>query len=257
MATGDLIAYPEGLPAPQSAPLLPTERRLVSEIKGPLQVRGIQRDFHAIQRLAWVLTAEQGRRFDDWWRDTLLRGGMWFAADWPLPSGRVGNVYRFHTTPRWEYLRGGPKGWGMHRVSAEVEVRGRGDLPRNRFIVSVTSTPYPVVAEDALDIGFPGADAGFINMPSDHLGLGFSLDGGELRTLYITYATEPDEIDIGFSLDGGSLRTPLITYEGDPELLDITFTLENGSLRVALIRYTNWQPEEIDIGFSLDGGSLS
>lgn len=257
MATAPAIRYPADLPAPQTAPLGVSERRLVSELAGPQQARGIQRDYHAIQRMTWVLTAEQGRRWDDWWRDTLLRGGMWFAADWPLPSGRVGNVYRFHTTPRWEYLRGGPKGWGMHRVSAEVEVRGRGDLPRNRFIVSVTSTPYPVVAEDALDIDFPGAAAGFINMPSDHLGLGFSLDGGELRTLYITYAMEPDEIDIGFSLDGGSLRTPLITYEGEPELLDITFTLENGSLRVALIRYTNWQPEEIDIGFSLDGGSLS
>lgn len=257
MATGLIVAYPSDLPAPQTAPLSPTERRLVSELRGPMQVRGIQRDFHAVQRLSWVLTAEQGRRFDDWWRDTLLRGGLWFSADWPLLSGRVGNVYRFHRAPTWVYLRGGPKGWGMHRVSAEVEVRGRGEPPRNNYITSVTSRVYPVIAEDDVEIGFALDGINYLQLPLDFMDFSFALTGGSLRNPLITYEWPAEEIDVAFSLEGGDLRAILITYEWPPEALDVAFALLDGDLRVVVVSYLNWPPEAVDVTFSLDGGTLS
>lgn len=145
----------------------------------------------------------------------------------------------------------------MYRVFADVEVRGRGELPRNNFIVSVTSRPYPVVAEDELNVSFPMVAGTFIYMPSDHLGMAFSLDGGSLRTPLILYEIPHEDMDLTFDLDGGSLRSPLVKYVCSPELLDIAFALPTGSMRVALVSYKNWPAEELDVGFSLDGGSLT
>lgn len=257
MAAGLIVSYPADLPAPQTAPLSPTERRLLSEIAGPMQARGIQRDYHAVQRATWVLTAEQARRWDDWWRDTLVRGGLWFCADWPLLSGRLDNVYRFHAAPTWRFLRGGPKGWGMHHVASELEVRGRGELPRSGYSTFVTSRVYPVVAEDELAVthGFTGAD--YTQMPLDLLDIAFALDGGNIRIPFIDYSIEPESLDMAFALAGGEIREPLIAYDIPPESLDIAFALDAGDLRVVLIDYDEWTPEALDITFALDGGSLS
>jgi hypothetical protein len=129
MPTGAPVRYPSGLPGPTAAPLTPTERRLASEVPGMVQYRGIQRDFHARQRVQWMLTADQAETWQTWWREELQRGGLWFAANWPLLQGRVDNVYRFAGPPTWDFIPGGPRGRGMRRVSAALEVRGRGALP--------------------------------------------------------------------------------------------------------------------------------
>lgn len=130
MATGVLVRYPTGLPGPTAAPLTPTERRLASEVPGPVQYRGVQRDFHARQRVQFMLTADQAEAWQTWWRADLMRGGLWFAADWPLLQGRTDNVYRFAAPPTWDFIPGGPQGRGMRRVSALLEVRGRGADPQ-------------------------------------------------------------------------------------------------------------------------------
>jgi hypothetical protein len=258
MPTGVLIRYPTGLPGPTAAPLTPTERRLASEVPGPVQYRGVQRDFHARQRVQFVLTADQARRWQDWWRVDLLRGGLWFAADWPLLYGKTDNVYRFAGPPSWEFIAGGPRGQGMRRVSAVFEVRGRGELPREYMLI-VTSRPYPVEAEDALNVSFSLDGLRTQTWPDDEMDIGFSLDGGTLRATLINYGLWPaDELDVAFTLDGGNLRSSLVRYQNWPaEELDVAFTLDGGNMRVALIRYQSWPAEEMNITFSLDGGSLT
>lgn len=258
MPTGVPVLYPSGLPGPTAAPLTPTERRLASEVPGMVQYRGIQRDFHARQRVQWMLTADQAERWQNWWRIDLLRGGLWFAANWPLLPGRVNNVYRFAGPPSWDFIPGGPRGRGMRRVSAALEVRGRGELPRE-YLLIVTSRPYPVEAEDSISIGFQLDALRSQTWPDDEMDIGFSLDGGSLRAPLVNYGLWPaEEVDLAFTLDGGSLRSTLIRYQNWPaEEMDLAFTLDGGSLRVALIRYQNWPAEEMNITFSLDGGSLT
>lgn len=121
-------AYPALLPCPTVAVVRPAERRLPSDLAGPKQFRGLQRDYLADERVEWTLTQEQAAAFDSWWRDDLVQGGKWFLSDWPSPQG-AGLVRRFGSAPKWVYIHGGTNR-RMWRVSAECEVRGRGVAPQ-------------------------------------------------------------------------------------------------------------------------------
>lgn len=125
------IVYPAELPVPSVATLTPTERRLLSGLPGPRASLVIQRDFNAGQRIEWAaLTQAELAVFRDWWHGDLVEGGAWFAATWPLPEGLVVGVRKFLAEPRRQYL-----GNGNWRVSAECEVRGRGELPQGSAVV--------------------------------------------------------------------------------------------------------------------------
>lgn len=120
------IIVPPALPMPSVATLTPTERRLLTSLPGPRQARVQQRDFNAGQRIEWaVLNRAQVSLLRTWWHDDLFEGGAWFAATWPLPEGLVVGVRKFLAEPAMTYL--GANKW---RVSAQCEVRGRGELPQ-------------------------------------------------------------------------------------------------------------------------------
>ena len=120
------IIYPSTLPGPSVSAVTPTERRLLSDLTGaPQQARGLQRDYLATQHVEWaVLSASEAAMFYEWWKNTLTYGGAWFASTWPAPQGWVSIARRFIGAPAWTNLPG-----GFWRVSAEVQVRGRGELP--------------------------------------------------------------------------------------------------------------------------------
>lgn len=119
------IVYPSDLPCPQGAPIQLTERRLLSSDGGLYQARTVQRDRHAIQQITFPpFSPAQAATFRTWWEDTLVLGGNWFAATWPMPAGYSSVVRRFLAPPKWEHLAG-----GFWRVSAECEVRGVGLPP--------------------------------------------------------------------------------------------------------------------------------
>lgn len=119
------IVYPSALPAPVAALLQPAERRLGTELAGPRAVRGIQRDYLGTQRVEFVYSNAQAAVFGEWFRDDLVHGGAWFAANWPTQEGwHASAVRRFMAPPSWQLVAG--YGW---RVSAECEVRGRGLPP--------------------------------------------------------------------------------------------------------------------------------
>lgn len=71
------------------------------------------------------MPAEQSAAILAWWRDDLIFGGAWFAADWPIPQGLVTAVRKIREQPRWEYVPGGY--WAL---SAMCEVRGVGEEPQ-------------------------------------------------------------------------------------------------------------------------------
>lgn len=252
------VVYPPELPGPTSAPLTPTERRLRSEIPGPMQLRGVQRDFHGVQRLQFVFTADQARKFREWWEIDLYRGGMWFSADWPLPWARKGNVYRFRSAPSWEFIPGGPRGRGVRRLSIEVEVRGRGVPPLDYSLLIVTSQPYPLLLNDAVDISSTGLGGSLpeVVFPTDQVDMDVAFIGGELRTPLHTLSIAVDDLDLDVAMLGGELRQPLVSLGAPVESLDLGAQMLSGSLRVALVQYVNYPAESIDLGTTFLGGSL-
>lgn len=244
--------YPDSLPCPTAAPMRPTERRRITELPGQKTYRAFQRDFHGTQDVEFVLNAAQADVFASWWRDTLRRGGGWFAADWPLLFGRTDNVYRFVTTPAWTFVIDGRA--GMHRVSAQVEIRGIGELPTIRDLVILTTPPYPVQLTEEFGVEFKAVDTDFVYWPRDEMGTSFQAREAELRTLFISTGVE-DDFDVGFEAVAGSMYRPV--YLMLPEPLDAEFEAFGAQLRTVLIRYQNWPAEPIDIGFTAIGGTLT
>lgn len=121
------ITYPATLPAPSVADVTAHERRLVAPLDGARVTRPAQLDRLALQELTFeFLGSANGADFYAWWRDTLVFGGAWFAATWPLPQGWVSGVRRFASVPQWRYSAG--QGW---RVTAQCEVRGAGLAPQS------------------------------------------------------------------------------------------------------------------------------
>ena len=128
------VIYPSSLPDPSVSIVTPAERRSLSDLPGgPRQVRSLQRDYLATQRVEWsALTADEAAILHAWWTDTLTHGGAWFASTWPCPQGWVSIVRRFMGAPQWTHLPG-----GIWRVSAEVQVRGRGMFPDDNVLLTV------------------------------------------------------------------------------------------------------------------------
>jgi hypothetical protein len=132
MPLGTDIVYPATLPTPQAASIQSVERRVLSS-EGYFESRAGQTDRLSIEEIAFPpLTPAEALIFDDWWRDDLLEGGIWFAAAWPRPEGQTSVARRFLRPPSWDYI-GAPDS-GYWRVTATFEVRGTGELPE-------TSTP--------------------------------------------------------------------------------------------------------------------
>lgn len=148
-----IVEYPLTLPPPLSgSSVSPTERRKISNIPGPANYRTVQRDYGGTKTVSFVFTPEQSEEFRFWWEDVLEYGGGWFAANWPLLQSRTNNVFKFISPPVWSLVGGGIDGLGYWRVSAELEIRGRGELPELQALI-LTSWPYPVYYQDDLEAG--------------------------------------------------------------------------------------------------------
>lgn len=228
-----LVEYPEGLPAPTTGEVRPTERRTVSSVGQMRNTRAIQRDRHGTRTVAFTFTPEQAAIFREWWVEWLQLGGGWFAANWPLPWSRGPNVFRFTDPPQWQLIGGRLDGQGYWQVRATCEIRGRGMLPTAE-VMYLTSTPYPIVSIDSIFVesgaifrtGMPVA-MDRVNMASDvlfserdtHKKYNFA-DGIEINNMVSIYA-----------------RTPIQNIKPNPDKLSIESSVSI-SARVSLIRHT-------------------
>lgn len=219
------VKYPDTLPAPLSGKITPTDRRLISEVPGRPNFRTFQRDHHGTLDVSFIYTPRETEVFRFWWANWLARGAGFFAADWPLLHSRKDNVFRFTKPPAYELMGGALNGQGYYRVSAVVEIRGRGMLPTLE-LHSVSSRPYPVEELDVMDVGTPE----LFRLPPV-VGHGDDLNMGDISNFtmsytgikYTTYRLEPENINVGkienFNITG---QVILITYSNyEPELLDV------------------------------------
>ena len=229
-----VVEYPEGLPAPTTGSVTITERRKGSTIGGRKNFRTFQRDRHGQRTIAFTFTPMQAAIFREWWAEWLQCGGGWFAAEWPLPWTRGPSVFRFQDPPQWALIGGTPTGQGYWRVTATVEIRGRGMLPEME-VMYLTSTPYPIVYNDSMS--YEGVDFAIKFPPvynhSDEFisGLGFNL--AERSTLVNLQVLEMLQFSLGVNI---TTTIPLVNIK----ILD---ALDNNlgvsmSARAALITYT-------------------
>lgn len=100
-----------------------------------------------------MFTLAQAAIFNAWWKDTLYEGAAWFASNWSHPQATTA-VRKFVAAPKWgDYVPG-----QLWPVSAEFEVRGRGELPRTYdgiLLLHMEGVSSPLVLID--EYGHDGA----------------------------------------------------------------------------------------------------
>lgn len=239
-----LSEYPEGLPAPSTGEVRPTERRKISGVGQIKNFRTVQRDRHGTRSYTFTFTPEQAAIFREWWVEWQQRGGGWFAANWVLPWGRGPHVFRFVDPPKWALIGGTITGQGYWRVSGQVEIRGRGMLPTVE-VMYLTSTPYPLYSLDIVDAAVSAdnkARESMHVMAPDSLGNWVSAEF-TARNLHreLTYA---ESLQIGI-VANITARTPFNKIDIPPETLDIAISA-NIIARVVIITHVI-KPEAVSI----------
>lgn len=232
------VVYPDTLPHPEVGQFTPRERRAINREF----MRPISRDRAGTRSVAFTYTPAQAREFREWYQEWVTMGGGMFAAPWPMPWGRGPHVFRFVEPPTWQLIGGGIDGQGYWRVTADVELRGRGEMPTLDVLV-VTSKPYPYEFSDSLETSSPL----FYDVPhpfwSDSLGTSApAFIAGSLRDPLVEYEGLPESLETSAPVFiAGELKAPLVSYEGLPEALETSAPeFIAGTLKVAIITYSNW-----------------
>ncbi len=258
------VIYPVRLPCPTAAPVTPTERRVISELPGNKNFSDRQRDYHGTQDVTWIFTAQESKIFDEWWRGSLRRGGFWFAANWPLPSGNENNVYRFMVPPAWSYQGGGKDFQGIFTVTAKMEIRGRGMLPKDYLVVALTSRPYPLDPLDEMTGSAEYLGGQLFGWPADEFAPSADFLGGTLTYEYhglIEIETGPDDMTGSADFLDGTLTYEyhgLIEFETGPDDMSAGGDFLNGTLvPLELILYENYLPEDVSLAADFLNGTLT
>jgi hypothetical protein len=240
---GIQIIYPDTLPHPEVGQFTPRERRAINREF----MRPISRDRAGTRSVAFTFTPAQAREFREWYQEWVTMGGGMFAAPWPMPWGRGPHVFRFVEPPSWQLVGGGLNGQGYWRVTADVELRGRGEMPTLE-VFTVTSKPYPIEAFDALAPKLPIILDGLtFGVPIEELKAHHpSINSGILRDIYRSYEMQREELEAEHpKILSGELKTPLVSYAMERENVTADHPIiDEGELRTLLIRYQNW-PEEL------------
>jgi hypothetical protein len=165
--------FPAILKAPQSADLVPAERRALSEIEGKRSARALSVDRLSQQNV--VFTFLNGEELDTWlhWgRVELIDWSCWFVANWSQPQGGSA-VRRFVGAPSYpKYFAN--VGW---MVNAIVQIRGRGEFPNVEITAPAPPPPETTPLFTDLFPGSAGSVAGHVPaLPTDSSWLAYGDD---------------------------------------------------------------------------------
>ena len=217
------LAYPSGLPVPQTCTITALERRALTDqaVQAPLQASARQLDYAARAALTFALGAAQCEQWMDWWRTVLDYGGAWFnAPHWPMPWG-TGAVVMFATAPRLQNLGG-----GVRLISLEAHVRGASATPVDyadalELVALMREQLAPMGDTPQAATVYAGGDQFYVRPDTSHGATrdgtsyatawgGFSeIDWGDLgpdATLWVCGVHDDAQLDVGAS---GSEALPL------------------------------------------------
>lgn len=259
--TSAVVEYPESLPAPMGGKITPAERRLISSVAGRPNYRSAQRDYLGTREVSFIYTPAQAAIFREWWAKWLSRGAGWFVADWPLLPQRIGNVFRFTKPPTWALEGGTINGQGYWRVSATVEIRGRGMLPELP-VYYVSSKLYPVLEIEYIDLGTGKIWPEPSYYWSESVGLGAAvIAGSSVQTIYTTYSNyAPEGVDLSARVSAGSGTLTIYTTYSNyaPEGVDLSAKVISGSsVSVPSIKYNNYEPEGVDLSATVTAATAT
>lgn len=251
------VTYPETLPHPEVGQFTPRERRAINREF----MRPISRDRAGTRSVAFTFTPAQAREFREWYQEWVTMGGGMFAAPWPMPWGRGPHVFRFVEPPTWQLIGGGIDGQGYWRVTADVELRGRGEMPMMPAVI-ITSEPYSMFIRDdvfsshlltsgALFRAFQDVDWGPEDVEMSH-----ALTGGTLKSLINEYEMEPESVEAAHTLVSGTLKSVIRECTFGPEEIESSHALTGGALIREIVDYSHFGPEEIEASHTLTGGTL-
>lgn len=136
-----------------------------------------------------------------------------------------------------------------------------GVLPDNApipppFGTYITSTPYPYVLTDGLNVS-SGITSGYeLGALLDNLNVSTVVISGILNTPLQTYVSPPESINVVSGIVSGSIATTQRVYIIPPESINVSTAIISGSLVMVLIVYSNWPPEPINVSSNVISGSL-
>lgn len=249
-------SFPSTLPGVSSLDWVADGNVAVTEAEiGPKGFRQSSRVPSATASVTWRFLAGDFAIFQDFWKNDLKRGHKWFTLVLPCGAGYARHVVKFvsHRSAQSD-------GYGYRTVQAELYVRER-KLRPDLVTTYITSTPYPILVTDALDIGFTvlgGALGDRTGYADDHMDVAFTVLSGSLPVALRSYAGfHEDQLAASFSVISGTLNDVLRTYNAPHEdQLTAAFTVLGGSMDEALIQY-DIGTEALDIGFTVTSGTLT
>lgn len=248
--------YPADLPCPTQAPLRAEERRDLTSLPGPRDSKAFQRAGQHQQRLTFRLTFAKAVAWAAWWGDELIKGGAWFMAHWPHPTGQA-VPRRFLGAPEWSAIKG--VGW---EVSIAAEALSTDQLP--------VATEAPIWLDN-----FSGP-AGPINEGEGHAqdiplndsywdaneGLIFSLDGegsavdGSAGNFALTSFDDFGNIDAPLIGPGWRFEAEITPVPIGGESTGVFFTGANGNdLEVVVYPLVDNVTARVAITFGLGGSA--
>jgi len=247
------VSYPSVLPPPETGPFTRVRSTRQSDISaGTRQYALIERAFRGQQEVTFLFGPQQAYDFRDFWLNTLLRGGIWFTTEWPIPSGWFDplGVRKFISVPQWTHI-----GNGAWRVRAVTELVLTTDVPSLVY----TSKTFPIMVIEAMDIVHSVNGATMYTWEPLQVDFVHEVTGGILKDVLSAYEDWPPE-GVEFtlhSLTGGELKDVLLFYDMGDDAMEMLHSLIGGELHVVMLFYTNWPTESMDIAHSLTGGVLS
>lgn len=249
-------AFPSELPGVSTLEWTADGNTAISEAEvGPKAYRQTSRVPSATATVTWRFLADDFAVFQGFWKNDLKRGHKWFTLVLPCGAGFAQHVVKFvsHRSAKSD-------GYGYRTVQADLYVRER-KLRPDVVDTYITTTPYPVLVNEALDIGFAvlgGRLGELVAYADDRLDIGFTVLSGSMPIALRTYdAYQEDRLDSSFAVISGSLTDVLRTYNAPQEdRLATAFSITGGSLEEALVGF-DMGLESIDVGFTILSGTLA
>ena len=246
------IRYPDDLPCPHAdTDLTPRERRYISDIGEVKKLRRFQSTFQATrQNISFVFTPEQAQQFQQWYKYSILEGGAWFYADWPILHKEKGISYRFVTRPVWEFLAR-----GNYHVSATVELyEGRKIIAAGGNIYTSKLYPYIFVDNIGGEYTFKGNPYGYA---IDDIGAAYSITSGSMRQYYFGSYKFGEDIGAEYSVVSGSMRQYTYgAYSIQPDDIQAEYSITSGEMGGYLISYNYWD-DDIQAEYSITSGEIT
>lgn len=124
----------------------------------------------------------------------------------------------------------------------------------------MTSAPYALVAEDAIEANATLSPGSFINFGQDSLGhIGLSFPDGELRAQIVTFDSEDDLGITGLALPAGELRQVIVTMDGGGDELEVAgLDFPTGALVQTVVIYDDPGEDGVEIsGLTFPVGTMA